>query len=519
MSKNQSRGLKLRQTHYILGKDDPTNLSEYKQEYVPKKSLALDNNNRGIYLRNSHFNLGNTPLNYETSLQAQSASIPKKILFKFDDNKENKIKLQRSNFILGNQKNDFISRYSSEYFNKLPFMKDINNKKELELISKKLKATHVAPIPTKIQYESETQSKFKKPPISEKNSFKIDTSTLQESHISLGLHSVPWISSSKYFLTPKINTELNNRYGNTSQKLRESNITFSSEKDKPNFRTENMDSYTQIPPNFEQNKMDLDLKNNLRKEHFAFGNEDNPNNRISTNHLNFIDPKLYKNYRPINYKNNLDINKYRQSNWTISNGDQRNFFQSSYDLTMTPKKSETKEKKKINTFKSSVVIGGETQKDGYVSEYRKNYLDGKLGLNLKNLSQDKKLLDTINNIKKSHFNLGESKNDYFTTMKNAYIYDPVLAKEGRGKLNDVVKNNLRSSHYELGMGNEREKFTSNRRDYISYPNFRPDKKIEKNKESSVFHMDRNVFEGESIYMSDYIEKPLPKPDDNLPDFI
>ena len=129
MSKNQSRGLKLRQTHYILEKDDPTNLSEYKQEYVPKKSLALDNNNRGIYLRNSHFNLGNTPLNYETSLQAQSASIPKKILFKFDDNKENKIKLQRSNFILGNQKNDFISRYSSEYFNKLPFMKDINNKK------------------------------------------------------------------------------------------------------------------------------------------------------------------------------------------------------------------------------------------------------------------------------------------------------------------------------------------------------------------------------------------------------
>ena len=78
MSKNQNRGLKLRQTHYILGKDDPNYLSEYNQEYVPKKSSTLENSNRGLYLRNSHFVLGNTPLNYETSFAAQSASIPKK---------------------------------------------------------------------------------------------------------------------------------------------------------------------------------------------------------------------------------------------------------------------------------------------------------------------------------------------------------------------------------------------------------------------------------------------------------
>ena len=90
MSKNQSRGLKLRQTHYILGKDDPNYLSEYNEEYIPKKSSGLDNNNRGRYLRSSHFLLGNTPLNYETSLEAQSASIPKKIQFKFDENLENK---------------------------------------------------------------------------------------------------------------------------------------------------------------------------------------------------------------------------------------------------------------------------------------------------------------------------------------------------------------------------------------------------------------------------------------------
>ena len=250
-----------------------------------------------------------------------------------------------------------------------------------------------------------------------------------------------------------------------------------------------------------------------------FGNEDNPNNRISSNQINFQDPKLHKNYHPVNLKNKIDINKYRRSNWTISNGDERDFFKSSYGLTMTPKKPEIKTKKEINTYKSSVVIGAEDQKDGFVSEYRKNYPDGKLAFNLKNIGQDKKLMETINNIRKSHFNFGESKNDYFTTSSNAYKYDPVLAREGRGQLNDVLKNNLRSSHYELGMGNEREKYTSNRRDYISYPNYKPIKIVDKNNQSSAFHRNRNVFEGESIYMSDYTEKPIPNPDENLPDFL
>ena len=68
---------------------------------------------------------------------------------------------------------------------------------------------------------------------------------------------------------------------------------------------------------------------------------------------------------------------------------------------MASKKPELKEKKEINTYKSSVIIGGEGEKDGFISEYKNNYLDGKLGINLKNFHQDKKSMDTINNIRKS----------------------------------------------------------------------------------------------------------------------
>ena len=61
------------------------------------------------------------------------------------------------------------------------------------------------------------------------------------------------------------------------------------------------------------------------------------------NQINYIDPKLCLNYSPINYKTNIDINKYKRNNWTISNGDERDFFKSSYGLTITQKKPELKE--------------------------------------------------------------------------------------------------------------------------------------------------------------------------------
>ena len=47
-------------------------------------------------------------------------------------------------------------------------------------------------------------------------------------------------------------------------------------------------------------------------------------------------------------------------------------------------------------------------------------------------------MDTNNNIRKSHFNFGESKNDYYTSNNIDFKYDPILAKEGRGILNDKL---------------------------------------------------------------------------------
>ena len=476
-------GLKLRQTHYILGKDDPNYISEYNYEYNPKKVSPEDgalNGNRGIFLRNSHFLLGNSPIDYQTSSQAQSETIPKIIRYNTDGNLEdNKTRLQRSHFVLGNQNNDYITKYSSEYYNKIPYL-NTNNKNELDYISNKLKETHIAPLSDDINYESETQAKYRRPNISlsdlenRKNELKINTSALQESHLSLGKQDVPWITSNRYYLTPKKNIE-NRRYVST-EKLQQSHINFANREDDRNYKSENMENYVEKPLNLSKS-IDLNLRNNLRREHFNFGNEDSANNRISSNRIDYQDPKMNKNYVPKLFQNEIDSQKYRRSNWTISSGDNRDFFKSTYNHMMTPKKPEINKKKEVNTFKSSIKIGGNMDPNDFQSEYKNKYNDNKLKLNLMNLKEDQKLMETIANIRRSHFDFGDNKiTNYNTTNVDTYKYDPKLAKEGRGELNEKLKNNLRDSHYELGMGNDMEKMTSNRRDYRSYPSYKSNKR-------------------------------------------
>ena len=521
-------GLRLRQTHYILGKDDEDLISEYRYEYNPKRVRLNDislNENRSKFLRSSHFSLGDSKLNYQTSSQAQNEDIPTKIYQKTDGNLEdNKTRLQRSHFVFGNDFNDYITKYSSEYYDKNPLRNKKNkNKSDFELIANKLKETHIAPISEEINYETETQDKYRKPNISiseflnNKTNQTINTTKLQKSHLKFGRHQVPWISTSQYFLTPKKNNTKNSRYS-SNEELQKSHIALSKDKDGRNFTTENMDSYVEFPLNFNKNSIDVDLKNNLRRSHFKLGSEDNSNNRITSNRIDYQDPKQNKNYLPKLFKNKIDPQKFKRSNWTISNGDERDFFKSTYNQMMTPKQPEINIKPEINTFKSSIKIGGKANPEDFQSEY-KNKFHNKLRMNLNADSEYKKLMETIANIRRSHFNFGDNKNDYGTTNNESYQYDPNMAKLGRGKLNENLKNNLRSSHYELGMGNDMEKMTSNRRDYRGYPGYVGNKRVEPDNSSNIFKGKKNIFEGETIYMSDYTEKPLPNPDETFPDYL
>ena len=81
--------------------------SEYQHEYIAKKGdyyHRSDTNEKdpSVFLRSSQFMLGNTPVNYQTSTQAQSESIPKD--GKYHNNRlteETKQRLRKSQFTLG----------------------------------------------------------------------------------------------------------------------------------------------------------------------------------------------------------------------------------------------------------------------------------------------------------------------------------------------------------------------------------------------------------------------------------
>ena len=184
-----------------------------------------------------------------------------------------------------------------------------------------------------------------------------------------------------------------------------------------------------------------------------------------------------------------------------------NMYDSTYNRAHTPKQVEKKLIKNVNTFKSSFNINGNGPML-YQTDYRANYVPLSGGVN----PREKKIFeDVIKTIKNSHFNLGNMKNDYNTVMNNSYKFNPNEAQNAKGVLDKKLLNDLRSTHYSLGDDNI-IKQTTQRRDFIPY-NLENHEKNKPLLQRSHFHLGEqndNKFQGETIYMSDYIPKDIPK---------
>ena len=85
--------------------------------------------------------LGTTPVNYQTSSQAQSELIPEKGRYDNRLTDEQKQKLRRSQFTLGTSKNDFSTDYNLEYYDKSS-LNNLSNGNELKAIREKLRGSN-----------------------------------------------------------------------------------------------------------------------------------------------------------------------------------------------------------------------------------------------------------------------------------------------------------------------------------------------------------------------------------------
>ena len=472
-------------------------MSQYRHDYPPKKSDGTGANMDSVTLRYSHFKLGDDINKYRTSSMDQSEGIENHKLDtgKLDQTAKNE--LRKSHFVLGNFEPNYNTTFRREFYNKSGSLP--KNKTDFFNIERKLRSQNFQFGTDKPDYLSETAAKYILPPKSNENSRpnKISTSMLQQSHYVFGNMNVPWNTTHRREFTPK-------KADNERQVKDLTRTNFILGEDKPTTKSVNEETFIRHP--IQPNQMDRKLLNDLRSHHFEFGKDDVPNQHVTQNQLTYQNPNLKdtKHFKPL-----LDNQLLRQTHWTMGSKSQElsDMYKSTYNRAHTPKKTDSKYIKNPNILKSSFSINGNGPMV-YQTDYRANYIPLS---NDTNPREKKQIDELIKNIKNSHFNLGDMKNDYNTVMYSSYQFNPNDAQTAKGVLDQQLLNDLRSTHYILGDDNV-AKQTTQRRDYIPYNirNIKINKPLLQQSHFNLGEQNNNRFEGNTIYMSDYIPKELPR---------
>ena len=498
--------------------------SEYQHEYYAKKGQYYKKGESkekdpSVFLRSSQFMLGNTPVNYQTSAQAQSEAIPNDGKYHNNRlNEETKQRLRKSQFTFGTSKNDFNTDYNLEYYDKSSY-NNRANVSESKAIKEKMRGSDYEVGNDKVNYVTENSGQFTKPVLNleeiKKTKLQTESNTknLRSGHFDFGQEKVLWKSMNREVFTPKKLD--NNRYNSKMNELiRRGNIQKPEEN--RDFTSETMLSYSKKP--LVNNSMSQEFKENLRKNHFDIGDNNYKGDVNTVNREDFKDPRLDENYT---YgKTKVDPQRFRRSQWSLAPENGENYFNTTYSRNMTPKKLSPEDISNNANLRTSIQIGGDKMnKEDYQSAYEtnfgnKNLMDGNYYIN----NSDKKIFDNIKKFNKnSHIELLQGKGDYNTTMNEYYKYNPNDAKSAYNPLNVEARNNLRRNHYELGINNEMEKETSNRRDYVAYAPLKMERITsgKRNYESMGKDPNGNVFDANTIYQTDYTKKPMPKEDENI----
>ena len=462
-------------------------MTQYRHDYPPKWSQGGPASD-SIALRQSHFKLGEDPNNYQTTSMAQSDGIELLGPCKSSLDEDVKNDLRKSHFVIGNFDPNYNTKYRSEYYDKSSMLPRDNI--DTKNIERKLRSQNYNLGNEKTDYLTEMAAKYTKPIINPDDKMKnaISTSALQQSHYVFGTQGTNWNTTHRVSYTPK----------KADVELQHKNLigtNFSLGDAEPTLKSVNQEVYVRHP--LVSNPLNKELIDDLRSHHFDFGKDYIPMNTV--NNIAYQDPGRVQSAAP-----KLDSQLLRQSHWSLGDKTQEppDLYLSTYAKAMTPKKADLGPKRDVNTFKSAFSITGPGPMN-YLTDYRANYIP-------KEVTKDN-LTDMIKQIRNSHFDLGEMPNDYGTTMSNSYQYDPELAKNAMSPLDRDLVNDLRATHYKLGddplVGQ-----TTHRRDYVPYDVSKHNIVKDPNLKASHWglgDMNNNRFDGKTIYMTDYIPKPIP----------
>ena len=388
--------------------------------------------------------------------------------------------LRRNHFNFGNAKPNFETTFRSEYYDKSKMMPQDNL--NLKNIEKLLRKNNYEFGDDKPDYITETAFSYQKPEIVPNNKPNtISNQLLQKSNCDFGNKGEPWNSTHNRAYTPKyVENEKN------TKDLSKTNFVLGD--DKPNLQSVSNQTYVEHP--YQYKPVDKKYTNYLRSHHFNLGN--NPNNEFqSQNHEDYKDPNSYDN----NFPATISDNSLRQSHFSLGDLPPSEIYNTTYKIVHTPKKVD-REPNIIR--KSALSLLGNNPMD-YKTDYTDNYVPKKNDTN-------KSCNDLVNNIRNSHFNLGDMKNDFSTTNNNSYRAYPNVRRSDNGLGKDML-NYLKGTHYKLGYDDDIGT-TTQKSDFIPYElNGANLGRLGNRGDNNLGN--KSKFEGVSIYTTDYTKKEIP----------
>lgn len=471
----------LRKTHYTLGRDYWDPLTQYKHDYPPKEIPNLNNIDTNK-LRKSHFIFGDDINPYQTTAMIQNKDIENAGKCNSELDEAAKNDLRRNHFVFGNYKPNFETTFRAEYYDKSKLLPKDN----LDDKGKMLRAHNYEFGDDKPDYISEAAARFTKPYINpnDLNKNKFSTQLLQQSHYVFGNSNDPWNTTQKRSYTPKY-SEVNP----FNKDLAKSNFKFG-DNDAP-LKTINQTTYVEHP--FQYKPVDKKLLDDLRRHHYQFGKNDLPQDLMTEYRTDYTNPNMDFNNIP-----KLDNVTLRKTHWNMGDGSP-DLYQTTYNIVHTPKSKENQERV---IPKNSLNLNGNCPMD-YLTDYRDNYI--KKQAEPQDKDRQNKLM---NNIKNSHFNFGDMKNNFETTNANAYKYDPDKSKGANAGLGKDLINELKSTHYKLGYDGF-EGITTQKKDYVPFDMEGRQPAFQEGKGFDLGDKYNNKFEGETIYQTDYVKKEIP----------
>ena len=453
-----------------------------------------------VTLRKTHFKLGDYVNPYQTSNMEQSRNIQSAgyRAVSLDQNVKNE--LRKSHFIFGNNEPNYNTTSNQTYYDKTKIFNAQNV--DFHGVERGLRKHNYVLGDDKPDYQSETQDKFKIPAVNPNDLVgqKVSTAQLQQSHHVFGNCSDPWVTTQQVSFGPK---KVEQKY--YTKNLTKTNFILGDAE--PTLKSVNQETFIKHP--IISNQANKELANDLRKHHFNFGNENYPDQLKTTNLQTYQDPKL-KN--EANSLKRLDPQFLRESHWSLGNPQQQtpDHFTTTYSSSMKPKVPIPNPRAPNTSFSSTINLNGKGP-ISYSTESGSNYIPYTKQINPNDL---KAIKDSMKNIKSSHFQLGEMKNDYGTTSQLTYKFDPKAAGNAKSTLDNKLINDLRSTHYKLGYMPEVYQ-TTNRAAFAPINIYKFVKAKEPHLQENHFSFSSHgneIQDGKTIYMTDYVKKPLPVED-------